>query len=327
METTQRDGRTCRHCHAPVGDGARFCESCGAALAAERPCRSCGAALGPRSRYCAGCGNRVGASPRTNWRAEWERVLGRIRGVDWARVGLVASPIAALGLAGLAGYALGRHGASPTSSSPRLVSAARGWRAETARPRGGPSDGGENDLQRLNTPAGPPLRLSPGPTPASPPTRFRDFRISASSWEVAHPPEAAADGNPYTFWHAWKTEKFPEGEWLTLTFPTERVVSRIGLLPGRQGPGARAEGRVRSLMVKASDAPPQKLFFQDRPALQYRDLTTPVRTRKLILRIGKVLPGWETHHIIVPELQVWGYPAAGQQVARSSEKEGGLTNP
>jgi hypothetical protein len=145
-----------------------------------------------------------------------------------------------------------------------------------------------------------------------PPSRFRDFRISASSWELAHPPAHAADGDPYTFWHAWKTEKFAEGEWLTFTFPSERIITRIGLLPGRMGAGARAEGRIRSVLVKAGDEPPQKLLFQDRPELQYRDLKTPVRTRKLILRAVTVLPGRETRHILIPEVQVWGHPAPSQ---------------
>jgi hypothetical protein len=147
------------------------------------------------------------------------------------------------------------------------------------------------------------------------PTRFRDFEITASSWELAHPPALAVDGDPYTFWHAWKTEKFPTGEWLTLTFPEERVVTRIGLLPGRMGGGAKAEGRVRSLLVKSGDGTPEKVIFEDRAAVQYRDLEQPVRTKKLILRIATVLPGSETGHIVVPEVQVWGHPASSQ-VAR-----------
>jgi hypothetical protein len=146
-------------------------------------------------------------------------------------------------------------------------------------------------------------------------SRFRDFHITASSWELANPPGFAVDGDPYTAWHAWKTERFPEGDWLTLTFPTPRVISRLGLIPGRVGSRAREDGRVRSILVKAPGVPPQKLVFQDQPQMQYRDLKQPVLTRTLILRIITVLPGTRSSHIIIPELQVWGQ-VAPSQVAR-----------
>jgi hypothetical protein len=154
--------------------------------------------------------------------------------------------------------------------------------------------------------------------PSSRRVRFRDFRISASSYELANPPTLAADGDPYTAWHAWETERFPEGDWLTLTFPTAQLVARIGLIPGRIGPRAGEDGRVRSILVKAPSAPPQKLIFADRPEVQYRDLKKPVLTRELILRIVTVLPGSRSRHIIIPEVQVWSYPAPSQ-VSRRAE--------
>jgi len=109
-------------------------------------------------------------------------------------------------------------------------------------------------------------------------TRFRDFKIAASSYELANPPARAADGDPYTAWHAWQTERFSDGDWLTLTFPTPRRVSRIGLIPGRVGPRADVDGRVRSILVKAPGTPPQKLIFDSRPQMQYRNLPKPVVT-------------------------------------------------
>jgi hypothetical protein len=218
------------------------------------------------------------------FRAAWKRARSLAAAVDWARAGRVAAPIAALLAAGLVGYALGQRAAGPPSSN-HVVSAARGWRSEMS--------------------------------PSSPPRRFRDFHITASSWELANPPVLAADGDPYTAWHAWKTERFPEGDWLTLTFPTARVVTRIGLIPGRVGRRAREDGRVRSILVKARGAPPQKLIFADRPEMQYRDLQHPVLTRTLILRIVTVRPGRRSRHIIIPEVQAWGYPAPSQIARRT----------
>jgi hypothetical protein len=246
-------------------------------------------------------------------RAGWEAARTRLTAVDWARVGLVVLPIVALLFAGLAGYMLGRRQTRPSASLPRIASATRGWREETPAPGTHPLPTAPGPV--LGTP-GSPATESPLPQPA---TRFRDFRISASSWELANPPQHAADGDPYTFWHAWQTERFANGEWLTLTFPTERLIQRIGLMPGRFGPRARVDGRVRSILVKASGAPPQKLLFQDRPEMQIRDLKQPVRARKLILRIVTVLPGRRTDQIVVPEVQVWGSPAPSRIAQRPGE--------
>jgi hypothetical protein len=233
-------------------------------------------------------------------------------------VALVILPILALLLAGMAGYELGRRQARPGDGTPRVASAARGWRGEApaGTQRGSVEQPGDADTLQPGAPVDSQGSPDQGTAPPLHPSRFRDFHISASSWELAHPPALAADGDPYTFWHAWKTEKFAEGDWLTLTFPTERVVTRIGLLPGRVGPGARDEGRVRSLLVKAPGAPPQKLLFADQPALQYRDLARPLRARTLILRFLTVLPGRESRHLLVPEVQVWGRPAATHVVSR-----------
>ena len=50
----------CRHCQHENKPTARFCESCGAALA--RRCPSCGEDLGPQARFCAACGADVQGS-------------------------------------------------------------------------------------------------------------------------------------------------------------------------------------------------------------------------------------------------------------------------
>jgi hypothetical protein len=242
-----------------------------------------------------------------------------VAAVDWARVSRLALPLAALVLAGVVGFLVGQRGAP--SSQNRIASAERGWRGVTPAPA---SHSGVREREAGSAARTNPETLPGGPrdqTPeqASPVTRFRDFHITASSWELAHPPEYAVDGDPYTFWHAWKTERFNNGEWLTFTFPTERVITRIGLLPGRMGPGARAEGRVRSIMIKAAGATPQKLVFADRPEMQYRFLRAPVRTRKLVMRIGTVLPGRETRHILIPEVQIWGHRIASPLARRNGE--------
>jgi hypothetical protein len=318
MESHQEENHACPQCGAALKDQARFCEACGAATspAAERACSACGSRMSPNARFCAGCGSHVGIR-EPSARAQWERLQTRMAAVDWERVGRVALPIAALLLAALMGYGIGRQGEKPSSAVHPAVTQAQGWRAQTAAAR----QGERSEESRGPVVKSPGVPVAEGITPsegaAGPLTRFRDFQITASSWELAHPPVHASDGDPYTFWHAWRSERFPEGEWLTLSFPTERVVSRIGLLPGRMGEGARAEGRVRSILVKAGEEPPQKLLFQDRPEIQYQDLKTPVRTRKLVLRIVTVLPGRETRHLLIPEVQVWGHPAPSQVARRA----------
>src|SRR5207247_5403373 len=130
--------------------------------------------------------------------------------------------------------------------------AERGWRGESPAPapRSGIGEQRAGSAARSLPEAVPVAPRDQALEQASPLTRFRDFHVTASSWELAHPPENAVDGDPYTFWHAWKTERFANAEWLTFTFPTERVITRIGLLPGRMGAGARAEGRIRSVLIK-----------------------------------------------------------------------------
>jgi hypothetical protein len=273
--------------------------------------------MSPNARFCAECGSRV-EDRMPMARLHWEQLRARAAAVDWERVGRVALPVAALLLAGLLGYGLGRQDEKSSSTGNRTVSRTGAWRAQTASSKHSTSDE-ETSSQAAKSPDAADLeeRSAGSEGEAGAPARFRDFQISASSWELAHPPVNAADGDPYTFWHAWKSERFPEGEWLTLSFPTERVVSRIGLLPGRLGAGARAEGRVRSVMVKAGKSAPQKLLFEDRPEMQYRDLKTPLRTRKLVLRVVTVLPGRETRHLLIPEVQVWGYPAPTELARRA----------
>lgn len=310
MESRLHEERVCHRCGIPVSAQARFCESCGAPAGSpeRRSCKTCGSVLSTTARFCPQCGAQASGRWGADLRGGWEQLRARATAVDWARVARVALPIAGLLLAGLVGYLVGQRAVKPSASQERVVSATRGWREQapgSARPAGS----GEQ-VEHAQTRAG--LEPEPGqPLKSSPPVRrLRDFRITASSWELVHPPAHAVDGDPYTFWHAWQTEKFAEGEWLTLTFPSERVVSRIGLLPGRIDARAGEDGRVRSLLVKAPGAPSQKLIFADRPGMQYRDLPRPVRTRQLILRVANVLPGRRSRHVVIPEVQVWGHPAA-----------------
>src|SRR5499427_3415044 len=51
---------TCPRCRAACRDGIRFCESCGAALAAT--CHQCGAAVRAGASFCGGCGVSVAAA-------------------------------------------------------------------------------------------------------------------------------------------------------------------------------------------------------------------------------------------------------------------------
>ncbi|HUO65508.1 MAG TPA: adenylate/guanylate cyclase domain-containing protein [Terriglobales bacterium] len=51
---------TCPRCQAKGRDGIRFCESCGASLAAI--CRQCGAAVTPGAGFCGACGTSLAAA-------------------------------------------------------------------------------------------------------------------------------------------------------------------------------------------------------------------------------------------------------------------------
>ena len=48
----------CPSCHAPNGPGAKFCSSCGVAMAPPKPahCTQCGSATAPNARFCGNCG-------------------------------------------------------------------------------------------------------------------------------------------------------------------------------------------------------------------------------------------------------------------------------
>src|SRR5262245_59787931 len=53
-------GMQCPRCRAPNREGLRFCEDCGARLAAT--CPSCGAEVSAGKRFCGSCGTPLGAS-------------------------------------------------------------------------------------------------------------------------------------------------------------------------------------------------------------------------------------------------------------------------
>ena len=53
----------CSSCSNENREGARFCEACGTALAAQ--CGSCGAELRESARFCDSCGTAVGAPSNT----------------------------------------------------------------------------------------------------------------------------------------------------------------------------------------------------------------------------------------------------------------------
>src|SRR5688500_3224874 len=117
METLQDEQRDCRQCGASVRPHSRFCEACGATTgpAAERSCTICGAAASASARFCAECGRSLGGR-ETPAHAIWEQVQVRAAAVDWERVGRIALPIAALLLAGLVGFGLGRQNEKPAGS-------------------------------------------------------------------------------------------------------------------------------------------------------------------------------------------------------------------
>jgi len=50
---------TCSACGEPLRPGARFCRTCGQAVAQAPICANCGAALRPNARFCAKCGHGV----------------------------------------------------------------------------------------------------------------------------------------------------------------------------------------------------------------------------------------------------------------------------
>jgi membrane protease subunit (stomatin/prohibitin family) len=53
--------QSCASCHAPNAPGAKFCSSCGTALAPPKAshCTQCGTANGPGARFCGNCGGAL----------------------------------------------------------------------------------------------------------------------------------------------------------------------------------------------------------------------------------------------------------------------------
>jgi membrane protease subunit (stomatin/prohibitin family) len=51
-------GAICANCHAPNAPGAKFCSSCGTAMAVPKAahCTQCGTAAAPGAKFCADCG-------------------------------------------------------------------------------------------------------------------------------------------------------------------------------------------------------------------------------------------------------------------------------
>lgn len=52
--------QTCPECNAEVPEGAKFCTSCGAAMATMRFCHSCGAQIPSGAKFCGNCGEAQG---------------------------------------------------------------------------------------------------------------------------------------------------------------------------------------------------------------------------------------------------------------------------
>ena len=51
----------CGNCHSQVRTGAKFCDSCGTAMA--KHCTNCNADVTATARFCAECGTPTGAPP------------------------------------------------------------------------------------------------------------------------------------------------------------------------------------------------------------------------------------------------------------------------
>jgi membrane protease subunit (stomatin/prohibitin family) len=53
-------GTLCASCHAPNPPGAKFCSSCGTAMAVPKPhCTQCGTAAAPGAKFCGNCGTAL----------------------------------------------------------------------------------------------------------------------------------------------------------------------------------------------------------------------------------------------------------------------------
>src|SRR5439155_19982602 len=118
-----------------------------------------------------------------------EQIRSRAAAVDWARAGRAALPVAALLAAVLVGYGIGLRAASSPSPSDHVTSAARGWRGETAAPPRNaarvPARSGSGT--RPESPPKPAAVMGAAPSAASTLTRFREFKIACSSYELADP--------------------------------------------------------------------------------------------------------------------------------------------
>ncbi len=131
--------------------------------------------------------------------------------------------------------------------------------------------------------------------------------MSASSTQPPFVPALAEDGHLETCWMSAVHAK-PTSCWLQLELPNKALLNRLGVAVGSGRPPFGFDHFARLRRVRFEfDESSLSHDFEDRPQIQYIDLTTPVYTRKIRMLVQSVYAGRDSSQLAIPELEAWGH--------------------
>lgn len=191
--------------------------------------------------------------------------------------------------------------------------------ARDAREVSTPEANAEEDVEEITPDAIPDAQIA---------VRFDDCTASASNFIRSiegnqYAPRVVLDGLSSTAWNA-ENNNHGVGEWLQLTWPEARTISRIGVVVGYDKRSVNAKyqddpwmwfrnNRLKTATLLFSGGERRVVNFADEPKMQYHDISS-VRARWVRLIVDDVYldkydgrdPKWDD--IAIGEIQVWGQP-------------------
>jgi hypothetical protein len=134
----------------------------------------------------------------------------------------------------------------------------------------------------------------------------------SSGTNLYYLPEYAIDG---TLTKAWGEGADGDGieEWLKITFPSSRTVTKVGIVIGYVkhhpdfGDVFWLNNRVKKARLEFSDGSSQVWTFRDVQEMQYMEFDTPITTSFIKLTILDVYAGSKWQDTLISEIDVWGY--------------------
>ena len=153
---------------------------------------------------------------------------------------------------------------------------------------------------------------------------------------VSYLPQFLCDGKLSTAWSEG-ADGDGEGEWVRVRFPAPRTVTKVELLPGyakdhpRFGNLFSLNNRLQEARFSFSDGSSQSHTFTDARQMQAVELSAPVTTEWVEVRIVSVYPsqarrpgGERWRDTPLSEIEVWGYengPGEGSAEAESGNEQ------